>query len=60
MPFMVKYPKIFALSFSYTHGFQWAVLHLKTKVKAIKASQKDKLIVKQIMAKFNAGKTWSE
>jgi hypothetical protein len=34
-----------------------AVLDLNKKVKAIEASEKDKFLVKEIMAMFNAGKT---
>jgi hypothetical protein len=33
------------------------VLHLNTKIKVIEASEKDKLTVKEIIAKFNFGKT---
>lgn len=35
------------------------VLDLNTTVEVTEASEKDKLTVKQVMAKFNGGETWS-
>jgi hypothetical protein len=54
----VKDPKVFIYSFVVTTASKKrVVLDINTKVKVIQASEKEKLTVKQIAAKFNIGKT---
>jgi hypothetical protein len=54
----VKDPKVFTYSFVVAMASKkQIVFELNTKVKVIQASEKEKLTVKQIVAKFNIGKT---
>jgi hypothetical protein len=54
----VKYPKVLTYSFVVAMASKkQVVLDIKTNVKVIGTSEKEKLTVKQNVAKFNTGKT---
>ena len=58
MQFVVKHSRSFTFAFRQCHGLQEnVVFDFNTQVKVIEASEKDKFTLKQIMAKFNSGKT---